>query len=562
MSRTTTEERWFDADGNPLPSANGAASVEVHELVDGVPFRRTYATLNGPVPQGTPVDALDFLSDNEDQAKGSWDLYDSADGVLFPVETRGQLFRWLNIHDRDRATQVAHLCSFLELPVWDAAPEKLQGEVYGWLRSMTSGEAEAKTLEAGLETKRQRLREVAEERIVRWETALEDLLVRFYERQREVVLARLTGTKARKGTRHWNPAPTETKAIDVGQVIQPQRWTMEVANDLEELVTRIYRTTAADVDGADEGDVLDSPYVRRAVTEKVRRILSSTETRAEQVAQVILDRDASGDDLDAIVDAVRGTYDQRQIWAQTTARTETTGAVNSASLATAASIGLLTKEWLSSRDDKVRLAHSRLGGGDGQRAPIALPFLIGGFPMMYPGDPSAPADLVINCRCTMTFDDDDPGGGDDAIAAPDADLEAFARRMDEIAAELAALDPTAEEVRRHARTGFEFALLYLGVHGIELTYLATLADLLYDPASLAHAAAGVDWIAPFRALVDAVKRHAAYVAAGALILAIAARQDAVAAAGELGVPPEEAAALAAGLEAREQGSPNSRPSEP
>lgn len=57
-----------------------------------------------------------------------------------------------------------------------------------------------------------------------------------------------------------------------------------------------------------------------------------------------------------------------------------------------------TKEWISRDDDKVRAAHSF---ADGQVRPIEVPFIVGGFPMMYPKDPSAPPELVVNCRCGM-----------------------------------------------------------------------------------------------------------------------------------------------------------------
>lgn len=56
------------------------------------------------------------------------------------------------------------------------------------------------------------------------------------------------------------------------------------------------------------------------------------------------------------------------------------------------------KTWVSRDDDRVRPTHNV---ADGQIRPIAVPFIVGGFPMMYPKDPSAPADLVVNCRCGM-----------------------------------------------------------------------------------------------------------------------------------------------------------------
>lgn len=56
------------------------------------------------------------------------------------------------------------------------------------------------------------------------------------------------------------------------------------------------------------------------------------------------------------------------------------------------------KIWDSRRDALVRPAHME---ADGQRRPLLQPFLVAGFPMMYPTDPAAPPDLVVNCRCGM-----------------------------------------------------------------------------------------------------------------------------------------------------------------
>lgn len=56
------------------------------------------------------------------------------------------------------------------------------------------------------------------------------------------------------------------------------------------------------------------------------------------------------------------------------------------------------KIWVSRDDALVRPAHV---AADGQRQPLMKPFIVGGFPMMYPLDPAAPAGLVVNCRCRL-----------------------------------------------------------------------------------------------------------------------------------------------------------------
>lgn len=58
----------------------------------------------------------------------------------------------------------------------------------------------------------------------------------------------------------------------------------------------------------------------------------------------------------------------------------------------------MVKRWLDSHDRRVREEHR---AADGQEQPLTQPFIVGGFPLMMPGDPSAPPHLVIWCRCSM-----------------------------------------------------------------------------------------------------------------------------------------------------------------
>jgi hypothetical protein len=57
------------------------------------------------------------------------------------------------------------------------------------------------------------------------------------------------------------------------------------------------------------------------------------------------------------------------------------------------------KKWVTRHDDKVRATHAT---ADGQTVPTGMPFIVGGWPMMYPADAQvAPIGLWINCRCVM-----------------------------------------------------------------------------------------------------------------------------------------------------------------
>lgn len=58
----------------------------------------------------------------------------------------------------------------------------------------------------------------------------------------------------------------------------------------------------------------------------------------------------------------------------------------------------LERVWLATDDHRTRSTHVE---ADGQRVPLGSPFIVGGFELAFPGDPSGPPQEVIQCRCTM-----------------------------------------------------------------------------------------------------------------------------------------------------------------
>ncbi|MFI1703037.1 phage minor head protein [Streptomyces griseoruber] len=84
------------------------------------------------------------------------------------------------------------------------------------------------------------------------------------------------------------------------------------------------------------------------------------------------------------------------------ARTESTRAWNAATLAAAEDLTgegrPLVKQWQTRRDTKVRDAHD---DADGQLRLLGEAFTVGGVAMAYPGDPAAPPELTVNCRCVL-----------------------------------------------------------------------------------------------------------------------------------------------------------------
>lgn len=64
---------------------------------------------------------------------------------------------------------------------------------------------------------------------------------------------------------------------------------------------------------------------------------------------------------------------------------------------------LLRKRWDTEKDARVRASHR---GVDGDVQQLWEPFDVGGIAMQFPGDPIAPADEVVNCRCDLRIVDE------------------------------------------------------------------------------------------------------------------------------------------------------------
>lgn len=86
------------------------------------------------------------------------------------------------------------------------------------------------------------------------------------------------------------------------------------------------------------------------------------------------------------------------------ARTETIAALNAGQMDAFRAFAedeptvAFEKIWLATADSRTRPDHVE---ADGQRVPLESPFNVGGFELMFPGDPSGPPQEVIQCRCTM-----------------------------------------------------------------------------------------------------------------------------------------------------------------
>jgi 2'-5' RNA ligase len=139
----------------------------------------------------------------------------------------------------------------------------------------------------------------------------------------------------------------------------------------------------------------------------------------------------AGEDIDQLKARLIAVFDDTgaqlgPVRANRIAQTEGARAFNAGTLAAANIITgptrPLVKQWVTRHDTNVRQAHRDV---DGQLQLLADPFDVGGFAMQYPGDPSAPMDLTINCRCVLkaTAPRERTASVDELTAADDGELE-------------------------------------------------------------------------------------------------------------------------------------------
>jgi uncharacterized protein with gpF-like domain len=137
-----------------------------------------------------------------------------------------------------------------------------------------------------------------------------------------------------------------------------------------------------------------------------RRITRVTETKRRQIIRAVEDGYRTGATLPEVAAGVRAVIPTIARWsADAIARTETHGAANYGSNEAAAETGLpLRREWLAAKDERTRESHAE---ADGQIVGMDEPFAVGESFLMYPGDPNAPPEEVVNCRCVLGYIVDD-----------------------------------------------------------------------------------------------------------------------------------------------------------
>jgi hypothetical protein len=187
---------------------------------------------------------------------------------------------------------------------------------------------------------------------------------------------------------------------------QTPKWTALTAQYTEQVAREVLAAPYKDLFA--DGTVFESrPFVRNWIAARENRLSAVPNEVFGLVSHIIDSATTNGASIPDVQAQVEQLFGDTSIpgWknrARTVARTEVVGAYNGG-LHDAFSMIVdndpdteYVKRWLATEDKRTRPDHVE---ADGQTVPFLQPFTVGGFQMMHPHDPTAPAKEVVNCRC-------------------------------------------------------------------------------------------------------------------------------------------------------------------
>lgn len=229
------------------------------------------------------------------------------------------------------------------------------------------------------------------------ERVWEKRIRRLFERQAKSTLARLEAKRGRQAAGRG-----EVRAL-ADEVFDPQHWIVETVDEARTL----YEQTAATAGGLMAARFglafdLDAAYVAEFIDARANMLAGQvTDTTYQAIKAALAEGVQAGEGIPDLAARLRHVFDQAsQARAVTIARTEVISAYNGAGTAVASAYGpevVAGQEWIATRDSRTREQHLER---DGEVVPVGRPFSGG---LAYPGDPSAPAGEIVNCRCTVAF---------------------------------------------------------------------------------------------------------------------------------------------------------------
>ncbi|MDH4203618.1 MAG: phage head morphogenesis protein, partial [Phycisphaerae bacterium] len=145
-----------------------------------------------------------------------------------------------------------------------------------------------------------------------------------------------------------------------------------------------------------------SAAAKQSIVRSIKKVQKINQTTKNRISKTLFDGLEKGEGLNDLARRISKDASFSMARAKRIARTSTSSAVSSGRFEGLKTVGAELKRWLSARNEAVRKTHRNADSQYTQTPiPVGQKFTVGSALLMYPGDPSGPAEEVANCRCMI-----------------------------------------------------------------------------------------------------------------------------------------------------------------
>jgi hypothetical protein len=214
------------------------------------------------------------------------------------------------------------------------------------------------------------------------------------KRQERVTIEKAASKKIKE---KWDSG----EGIKAEDIFDVSVWNEQLVSDAKTWVASVFLDGAIEVastkvDSLNPGNVT----MDEIVSPRIKAISSINETSKRNIEKIISEhRSKSHQEFVTALKAWFASAFSSRV--KTISKTEVGGAFNAGLLWAAKELGYTKKTWVHRpSQDSARNEHAELAS---QTVGIDEKFEINGKSAMYPGDPEAPTEFVMNCSCTLLF---------------------------------------------------------------------------------------------------------------------------------------------------------------
>jgi HK97 family phage portal protein len=242
----------------------------------------------------------------------------------------------------------------------------------------------------------------AEQSADRWVEILDRSLERLFERQQRVVSEKALGAKSRKAL--------SAGTLTVDSVFDKEVWNRQLEEDIRPVLAGLLaESIELGKKELNTTNKVSNKEIQQYIDEQIQRMQKANNTTESEIAEAITSAAAfngSDDDRHLLLKAaVAATFlhllrKRRRNIAEHEAQSAYNAGTYLAADGDIKDSGLYVKTWVSRHDDRVRTAHRLL---DGAAVKAGSAFKMQGSELRFPGDPLAPPNLTMGCRCRLKW---------------------------------------------------------------------------------------------------------------------------------------------------------------